>query len=99
VRPEDIAMAERAADHLAVPAAIAAIEYLGADSTVSCTVGGAGITVRAPGRVALPVGAAVALVWPPGALHLFDAASGRRRDDLLAALVTNMSRAAATIGA
>jgi sn-glycerol 3-phosphate transport system ATP-binding protein len=100
VRPEDIALAERvAADQLAVPAAIAAIEYLGADSTVTCTVGAAAITIRAPGRVALPVGAAITLAWSPGALHLFEAASGRRRDDLLAALVTNMSRAAATIGA
>ena len=106
VRPEDITLGERpAADHLAtptamaVPAAIAAVEYLGADSTVTCTVGAAAITIRAPGRVALPVGAAVTLAWSPGALHLFEAASGRRRDDLLAGLVTNMSRAAATIGA
>ncbi len=100
VRPEDITLGERpAADHLAVPATIAAVEYLGADSTVTCTAGAAAITIRAPGRVALPVGAAVTLGWSPGALHLFDAASGRRRDDLLAGLVTNMSRAAATIGA
>jgi sn-glycerol 3-phosphate transport system ATP-binding protein len=87
-----------ATDHLALPASIAAIEYLGADSTVICTVGSEVITIRVPGRVALPIGAAVGLAWPRGALHLFDAASGRRRDDLLGALVTNMSRAAVTIG-
>jgi sn-glycerol 3-phosphate transport system ATP-binding protein len=99
VRPEDIVLVERVAtDHLALPASIAAIEYLGADSTVICTVGSELITIRVPGRVALPIGAAVGLAWPQGALHLFDAASGRRRDDLLGALVTSMSRAAVTIG-
>jgi sn-glycerol 3-phosphate transport system ATP-binding protein len=99
IRPEDIALVERpVADHSAVPAIIAAIEYLGADSTVTCTVGEETIALRVPGRVALPVGAAIGLVWARAALHLFDAASGRRRDDLLAALATNMSRAAVTIG-
>jgi sn-glycerol 3-phosphate transport system ATP-binding protein len=99
VRSEDIALVERAAaDHFAVPAIIAAVEYLGADSTVTCTVGSEAIALRAPGRVALPAGAPVCLVWQRGALHLFDAASGGRRDDLLAALVTNVSRAAITIG-
>jgi sn-glycerol 3-phosphate transport system ATP-binding protein len=101
VRPEDITLVERA-DHAAVPALIAAVEYLGADSTVTCTVGSEAIALRVPGRVALPAGTSVGLVWPGAAAHLFDAASGRRRDDLLGALlgalVTNMSRAALTIG-
>ena len=65
---------------------------------MTCTVGSEVIALRAPGRVALPIGAAVGLAWPRDASHLFDAASGRRRDDLLGALVTNMSRAAVTIG-
>jgi sn-glycerol 3-phosphate transport system ATP-binding protein len=99
VRPEDITLvAGGAADRLTVEGIIAAIEYLGADSTVSCTVGSEAITIRVPGRVALPVGAAVGLTWSPDAVHAFDVDSGRRRDDLLAALVTNMSRAAVTIG-
>jgi sn-glycerol 3-phosphate transport system ATP-binding protein len=99
VRPEDVTLSERAAaDHVAVPAIIVAVEYLGADSTVTCTVGSEVIALRAPGRVALPIGAAVGLAWPRDASHLFDAASGRRCDDLLGALVTNMSRAAVTIG-
>jgi sn-glycerol 3-phosphate transport system ATP-binding protein len=97
VRPENIMLVERS-DDAAVPAVIATVEYLGADSTVTCTVGSEAIALRAPGRVALPAGAPVGLAWPCGAVHLFDSASGRRRDDLLGALVTNMSRAAATIG-
>ena len=100
VRPEDITLGDRApSGDLAVTAVIAAIEYLGADSTVICAVGGETMTVRAQGRVTRAVGAAVTLAWAPAALHLFDAATGRRRDDLLAVLVTNVSPRAAIIGA
>jgi sn-glycerol 3-phosphate transport system ATP-binding protein len=97
VRPEEIALIDRPALHcLAVPAVVAAIEYLGADSTVSCAVGSETITVRAPGHVTLSVGAAVTLGLPPGALHLFDAATGRRRDELTGAIVAT-ARLASTI--
>ena len=78
VRPEDIGLA--AGGGLA--AVVSAIEYLGADSIVSCTVGGQAVAVRAPRRVELPVGGAIHLTWPKDAAHVFDAASGRRRDEI-----------------
>jgi sn-glycerol 3-phosphate transport system ATP-binding protein len=78
VRPEDIAFAESGD----IAGRIAAIEYLGADSTVACTVGDETVMVRAPGRVALPVGAVVRLAWPAEKTHVFDAETGRRRDDV-----------------
>jgi sn-glycerol 3-phosphate transport system ATP-binding protein len=78
VRPEDI--------HLAAGGGLAAvvhtIEYLGADSIVSCAVAGQAIAVRAPRRVELPVGAPIHLTWTKDAAHVFDRASGRRRDDV-----------------
>jgi len=98
VRPEDIALTDRApAHHLAVSSIIVAVEYLGADSTVSCAIGNEVITVRTPGHVALPIGASVTLACPPDALHLFDAATGGRRDDLIGALISTDARVAAAM--
>ena len=74
VRPEDI----RLGDAGGVAACIAAVEYLGADSIVTCAVGAETVAVRAPGRVTLAVGSPVRLAWPPDAVHVFDAAGGHR---------------------
>jgi len=77
VRPEDLAFAETG-----LPARVVAVEYLGADSLVACMVAGENCDVRVPGRAALRNGDACFIRLPdPGRLHLFDAASGRRRDD------------------
>jgi sn-glycerol 3-phosphate transport system ATP-binding protein len=75
VRPEDIRLVEGAG----LPARVAAVEYLGADSIVLCEAGGQALAVRAQGRVALAPGAPASLAWAPEAMHLFDAATGRRR--------------------
>jgi sn-glycerol 3-phosphate transport system ATP-binding protein len=78
VRPEDIKLApSRGLD-----AVVTGIEYLGADSIVSCTVGGQSLAVRAPRRVELPVGTRIHLAWAKDAAHVFDASTGRRRDDV-----------------
>ncbi|HZS81947.1 MAG TPA: ABC transporter ATP-binding protein [Stellaceae bacterium] len=79
IRPEDIVLAERGD----VAARIGAIEYLGADSTVTCMLGGETVLARVQGRVGLPAGAAVRLSWPRERVHLFDAATGRRLDDTM----------------
>jgi sn-glycerol 3-phosphate transport system ATP-binding protein len=82
IRPEDIVLGGRG------PAArVEAVEYLGADSVLSCAVGRERLTVRAPGRVALAPGTPVQLGWAPSAVHLFDAATGKRRDDGLATVI------------
>jgi sn-glycerol 3-phosphate transport system ATP-binding protein len=56
------------------------VEYLGADSLLSCRVGSQMLTARVAGRVGLRPGEATRLGWAPGALHFFDGASGARRD-------------------
>jgi sn-glycerol 3-phosphate transport system ATP-binding protein len=78
VRPEHIALGFQRG----VPAAVAAIEYLGADSLVTCRMGAATLAVRVPGSVGLARGDAVRLSWAPGAQHLFEHDSARRADPL-----------------
>ena len=80
VRPEDIEFTD-AAD--GVPATIAAIEYLGADSVVACTVAAGGddavmIAVRAKGKLSRRAGDGVRLQWDAAAAHAFEAAGGKR---------------------
>jgi sn-glycerol 3-phosphate transport system ATP-binding protein len=73
VRPEHVDLvAERG-----LRAAVASVEYLGADSLVVCRVGDASVAARVPGNVALAPGDPVRLAWAEGAAHYFDA-DGRR---------------------
>jgi sn-glycerol 3-phosphate transport system ATP-binding protein len=58
---------------------VTGVEYLGADSIVTCVAGSESLAARVQGRAALVPGASVRLCWPEGALHVFDAATGRRR--------------------
>jgi sn-glycerol 3-phosphate transport system ATP-binding protein len=53
------------------------VEYLGADALVTCMVGDRPIVVRSKGALA-PQRGAVSLRWDASAIHLFDAADGRR---------------------
>ena len=80
VRPEDIRLAS---DGVAVT--LESIEYLGADSILACRAGSEALIVRAQGKVNAELGAEVHLAWEREAMHFFDAASGGRRDDVLAA--------------
>ena len=73
VRPEHIDIAFGRG----VPAAVQGVEYLGADSLVTCRIGSATLAVRVAGSTGLAAGAAAGLVWPPGAQHVFDR-DGRR---------------------
>ena len=85
IRPEDVHLGAES-----VSATAKSVEYLGADSILTCAVGSQTLAVRAPGRVTLSPGAPVRLSWSPDATHVFDAQSGRRRDD--AAAVSSISR-------
>jgi sn-glycerol 3-phosphate transport system ATP-binding protein len=78
VRPEHISLGfERG-----VPATVAAIEYLGADSLVTCRLGSTTLAVRVPGSVGLARGDAARLSWAPGAQHLFERNGIRRADSI-----------------
>jgi sn-glycerol 3-phosphate transport system ATP-binding protein len=78
VRPEEVLLTDGAG----LPASIIAAEFLGAETVLSCAVGEAGeqLQARIPGHHLLDPGAPVRLKLP-AALHLFDAASGRRLPD------------------
>ena len=74
VRPEHIAIAlDRG-----VPAIVQGVEYLGADSLVSCRSGSTG----------LAAGAAARLAWAPGAQHVFDRAGARVDADAVSRAAT-----------
>ena len=93
VRPEDVRIDVRIGGRMGsegVGASVSSVEYLGADSILTCGVGSQTLAVRAPGRVTLAPGAPVQLSWSPDATHVFDAQSGNRRDD--APAVPSISR-------
>ena len=75
VRPEDMTLAAEGG----LRAAVTTVEYLGADSILTCAVGGQTLAVRAPGRVELPPGATVHLSWSKDAAHVFDLHRGGER--------------------
>ena len=77
VRPEDVHIAAGVGAP-GLCARVTGLEYLGADSILSCAAGRQTLAVRAPGRVELSEGAPVTLTWKPEATHLFDAISGTR---------------------
>ncbi|MBX6369993.1 MAG: ABC transporter ATP-binding protein [Rhodospirillales bacterium] len=77
IRPEDVILGDRG-----IEAQVESAEYLGADTIVACRVGGELALVRAPGRVDFASGAPTRLSWRRDAIHWFDAATGRRRDDV-----------------
>jgi sn-glycerol 3-phosphate transport system ATP-binding protein len=74
VRPEHIDLAFECG----VPATVAAVEYLGADTLVTCHLGSTTLAVRVPGSVGLQRGDAARLSWAAGAQHLFEPGGIRR---------------------
>jgi sn-glycerol 3-phosphate transport system ATP-binding protein len=79
VRPEDVTIGDEG-----IPAHVTNIEFMGADTVIACAVGSQSITASAPGKAALKPGEIVHLAWRSDSVNFFDAASGRRRDDLAA---------------
>ena len=77
IRPEHVVLGF----HRGVRAEVAAIEYLGADSLVTCRLGSVSIAARVAGSSGLSRGDPTWLSWAPGAQHVFEA-DGTRRADL-----------------
>ena len=75
IRPEHVSVGRSDG----AEAIVESVEYLGADSLITCRVGGQPLIVRVAGRMALARGDATRLGWAPGAVHFFDGASGQRR--------------------
>jgi sn-glycerol 3-phosphate transport system ATP-binding protein len=79
VRPEEVALAAIPGPGLA--ASTRAVEYLGAETVLTCAVGAQQIQARLPGHRALPAGTSVTLALPR-TLHLFDAKTGKRLPEM-----------------
>ncbi|ADZ69170.1 ABC transporter ATP-binding protein [Polymorphum gilvum] len=77
VRPEALRIAEGAR----LRATVTAVEYLGADVLVDCTLGSQIMQVRVPGSQEIRVGSEVGLVAKETDLHVFDAETGGRLDE------------------
>ena len=76
VRPENIALAAVDADAQKVPAQVALLEPLGAETLVTLKIGAAEMVARAPASFRDKPGTAIDVFLRPQHLHLFDAASG-----------------------
>jgi sn-glycerol 3-phosphate transport system ATP-binding protein len=77
LRPEDITIEIGIRPNL-LHSRVTGVEYLGADALVSCMVGDRLIVVRCKGAAVPPLGTEVSLAWDSSAMHVFDAADGRR---------------------
>jgi sn-glycerol 3-phosphate transport system ATP-binding protein len=75
IRPE---AARLAAD--GVPAAVAAVEYLGADTLIDTRIAEQSFIVRLPGHATVNVGDSVRISWDVSAAHWFDLSSQYRID-------------------
>ena len=78
IRPEVVVLASERG----LQGRVDSIEFLGADSLVACVLGSERLVARVPGRAVAAAGDAVRLSWRAEDVHLFDAATGARRDDL-----------------
>ena len=78
IRPECFRLAEHG-----IAARVRHAEYLGADTVLACAVGDVSLLARLPGRVVLADGTPVRLASDEP-IHLFDAATGRRREGIAA---------------
>jgi sn-glycerol 3-phosphate transport system ATP-binding protein len=73
IRPEAMRLAETG-----LPAEISGIEYLGADSHVTCKIAGRECIIRQGGAVRVEVGMHVLVNWPASSTNFFETGSGIR---------------------
>lgn len=84
IRPEDVRLGNDG-----TPARVQSVEFLGADTLVTCMLDSHTLTARVPGKVSFERGAAIGVAWRPEHVHFFDAASGKRRDDVVRLAIDN----------
>jgi sn-glycerol 3-phosphate transport system ATP-binding protein len=75
IRPEAARLVENG-----LPATVAAVEYLGADTLIDTRVADQSFIVRLPGRASAAVGSTVHIAWDPAMAHWFDLSSQCRID-------------------
>jgi sn-glycerol 3-phosphate transport system ATP-binding protein len=77
LRPEDVTV-DTANGSGRCHATVTAVEYLGAEAVVTCSMGQRSVLACTRGDGAPPVGALIGLGWDASAGHFFDASSGGR---------------------
>jgi len=78
IRPEDLSLTDAHAPDACLSATLSMLEPTGPETYVLLDSPIGTLTARVPGKVGLPVGAAVGLRWATAAVHLFDAQSQAR---------------------
>ncbi len=73
VRPEMMRPADEG-----ISGEVLGFEYLGADSLISCRIGGSECIVRQEGKVNLAAGDRIRVNWPVAETHFFETETGRR---------------------
>ena len=80
IRPEHVTIS----DSQGIPAELMSADYLGAETVVTARIGSQEILVRTAGRVSVPQPAAARLSWGDRDVHVFDAESGKRDENVKA---------------
>jgi multiple sugar transport system ATP-binding protein len=76
VRPENVRLAAEGADDIAVPAEVALLEPLGAETLVTFKLGAVEVVARCPAAFRDRPGTRLTVHLSPSQLHLFDRQSG-----------------------
>lgn len=80
VRPEHISIS----DSKGIPAELISADYLGSETMIDARIGGQPVLVRWPGQMRLTEPMTARLSWDSSHVHVFDAASGKREDNIKA---------------
>lgn len=83
VRPEHISIS----DSKGIPAELISADYLGSETMIDARIGGQPVLVRWPGQMRLTEPMTARLSWDGSHVHVFDAASGKREDNIKACTV------------
>ncbi|HCX33348.1 MAG TPA: ABC transporter ATP-binding protein [Rhodocyclaceae bacterium] len=78
VRPEHI----RIDPDSGIRATVRSVEYFGADTVITSSLGTNSIAARVPGKHVVAAGTQLPLTWDTSAQHYFDAISGKRTDEV-----------------
>lgn len=74
IRPEDVHLTGTQG----LPVRVDAVEFLGADSLITCSMGETSILCRLQGRAPVGVGTQTCISWSSESLHHFEGTTGRR---------------------
>ena len=83
IRPENVTISESKG----IPAELVSADYLGSETMIDARIGGQPILVRWPGQMRLTEPTTARLSWEGSHVHVFDAASGKREDNVKACSV------------